>query len=97
MKATAAVLGAFNEPLSFQEFDVQPLAEGEVLVKILAAGVCGSDVHMHRGKDPRTPLPMILGHEGVWPATGREIAAWYLDNYYDRDLGAQKAFAEKWL
>ena len=65
MKATAAVLNAFHEPLDFQEFEVQPLAEGEVLVKILAAGVCGSDVHMHRGKDPRTPLPMILGHEGV--------------------------------
>jgi len=65
LKAKAAVLEKFNEPLMFREFDVQPLAEGEVLVKIAAAGVCGSDVHMWRGKDPRTPLPMILGHEGV--------------------------------
>jgi len=32
---------------------------------VLAAGVCGSDHHMWQGKDPRTPLPIILGHEGV--------------------------------
>jgi len=65
VKANAAVLEKFNEPLAFRTFEVSPLAEGEVLVKIAAAGVCGSDVHMWRGKDPRTPLPIILGHEGV--------------------------------
>jgi threonine dehydrogenase-like Zn-dependent dehydrogenase len=36
-----------------------------VLCRIKVAGVCGSDVHMWHGNDPRTPLPMILGHEGV--------------------------------
>jgi threonine dehydrogenase-like Zn-dependent dehydrogenase len=36
-----------------------------VLVEVSVAGVCGSDVHMWRGQDPRTPLPIILGHEGV--------------------------------
>jgi len=65
VKARAAVLERFNEPLALRDFEMQPLAEGEVLVKISAAGVCGSDVHMWRGKDPRTPLPMIPGHEGV--------------------------------
>lgn len=65
MKAKAAVLTAFEQPLEMTDFEVCPLAEGEVLVKITAAGVCGSDVHMWHGKDPRTPLPMILGHEGV--------------------------------
>jgi threonine dehydrogenase-like Zn-dependent dehydrogenase len=64
-KCKAAVLETFNEPLALREFDVAEPAEGEVLVKLLAAGVCGSDVHMWRGKDPRTPLPLILGHEGV--------------------------------
>jgi threonine dehydrogenase-like Zn-dependent dehydrogenase len=44
---------------------VPPLSEGQVLVKIAAAGVCGSDVHMWKGEDARTPLPIILGHEGV--------------------------------
>ncbi len=59
------VLEKFNTPLVMREFDIPSLSEGEVLVKILASGVCGSDVHMAKGEDPRTPLPIILGHEGV--------------------------------
>lgn len=70
MKSRAMVLEAFNQPLVMREFTVPLLAEGELLVKIEAAGVCGSDVHMQRGEDPRTPLPIILGHEGV----GRIVA-----------------------
>ncbi|MGI6368058.1 MAG: zinc-binding dehydrogenase [Anaerolineae bacterium] len=65
MKALAAVLQQFSAPLAMVEFDVPALQEGQVLVEVLAAGICGSDVHMWRGKDPRTPLPIILGHEGV--------------------------------
>ena len=59
------VLEAFNQPLVMREFEIPSLQEGEVLIKLEAAGVCGSDVHMLRGEDPRTPLPIILGHEGV--------------------------------
>jgi threonine dehydrogenase-like Zn-dependent dehydrogenase len=65
MKAKAMVLEAFNQPLAAREFAIGPLEDGQVLVKITAAGVCGSDVHMWKGEDPRTPLPIILGHEGV--------------------------------
>lgn len=65
MKTTAMVLTAFNQPLKQREFDIPALSEGQMLVKIDAAGVCGSDVHMWKGEDPRTPLPLILGHEGV--------------------------------
>lgn len=61
----AAVLEKFNEPLAIREFDKPLLGPGQALVRMLAAGVCGSDIHMWHGKDPRTPLPMILGHEGV--------------------------------
>ncbi|MDK2878234.1 MAG: hypothetical protein PWR06_950 [Thermoanaerobacteraceae bacterium] len=61
----AMVLEEFNKPLVLREFPEPDLKPGEVLVKIEAAGVCGSDVHMWRGNDPRTPLPIILGHEGV--------------------------------
>lgn len=64
-KCRAAVLEKFNEPLVMREFDVPEPAEGEVLIRVLASGVCGSDVHMWHGKDPRTPVPLILGHEGV--------------------------------
>jgi len=59
------VLEAFNQPLMMREFEIPALQDGEVLIRLEAAGVCGSDVHMLRGEDPRTPLPIILGHEGV--------------------------------
>lgn len=65
MKSKALVLEQFNQPLAEKAFTVLPLEPGQVLVRVKAAGVCGSDVHMWRGEDPRTPLPMILGHEGV--------------------------------
>ena len=65
MKTQAQVLSAFGEPLRLQTFDLPPLEEGEVLVRITYAGVCGSDLHMAAGEDPRTPLPIVLGHEGV--------------------------------
>ena len=65
MEAKVAVLEKFNEPLAIETFPLPELREGEILVKVEAAGVCGSDVHMWEGKDPRIRLPMILGHEGV--------------------------------
>lgn len=65
MKARAAVLEKFNESLILRTFPLPTLKEGEILVKVEAAGVCGSDVHMWEGRDPRIRLPMILGHEGV--------------------------------
>ncbi|MGQ9631442.1 MAG: zinc-binding dehydrogenase [bacterium] len=65
MKAKALVLEEFNKPLTVREFEVSPLSPGDMLVRVEASGVCGSDFHMLRGNDPRTPLPIILGHEGV--------------------------------
>jgi threonine dehydrogenase-like Zn-dependent dehydrogenase len=65
MEAKAMVLEKFHHPLVLKTFPLPALKEGEVLVKIEAAGVCGSDVHMWEGRDPRIRLPMILGHEGA--------------------------------
>lgn len=65
MEVRATVLRKFNEPLEIRCFPLPKLKEGEVLVKVTAAGVCGSDVHMWEGRDPRIQLPMIPGHEGV--------------------------------
>jgi len=65
LKGKAAVLEKFHEPLAIREYEVQPLKAGEVLVEVAGAGVCGSDVHMWEGRDPRTILPIIPGHEGV--------------------------------
>jgi len=65
MQAKAAVLQRFGEPLTIETLPVPALLAGQALVQVVAAGVCGSDVHMWAGRDPRTPLPIILGHEGV--------------------------------
>ncbi len=75
MKARAAVLAEFNRPLELREYDLTPLAPGEVLVRVAAAGICGSDVHIWRGQDPRTKLPLILGHEGIGRVAGLTGAA----------------------
>ena len=65
MESRAMVLEKFNQPLPMRAFPIPDPKKGEVLVKIEAAGVCGSDVHMWEGRDPRIRLPMIPGHEGV--------------------------------
>ncbi|MGQ9509332.1 MAG: zinc-binding dehydrogenase [Thermodesulfobacteriota bacterium] len=65
MEVKAAVLEKFNEPLVIRTFPLLQSQKGEILVKVEAAGVCGSDVHMREGRDPRIRLPIILGHEGV--------------------------------
>lgn len=61
----AAVLKEFKAPLEIVDFPKPQVGEGEVLIKMTAAGICGSDVHTWLGEDPRTPLPMIPGHEGI--------------------------------
>lgn len=55
----------FKMPFVLREFPLPEVKAGEVLARVIAAGVCGSDLHMHEGRDPRTPLPIIPGHEGV--------------------------------
>lgn len=60
MQARATALERFNQPLAMERFRIPGLKEGEVLVKTGAAGVCGSDVHMWEGRDPRIRLPLIL-------------------------------------
>jgi len=64
-KTKIAVLEEFKKPFRIMEIEIPELLPGQVLVRITSAGVCGSDVHMQEGKDPRVPLPIILGHEGV--------------------------------
>jgi len=64
MKTRAAVLQSPNTPIQIETLDLQPPGEGEVLVKVEAAGVCHSDWHLVTG-DTKHPLPAALGHEGA--------------------------------
>lgn len=65
MKSRSAVLEDFGKPLVIKYFDIPKPPQNGILVKMVASGICGSDLHIIEGKDPRVPLPIILGHEGV--------------------------------
>ena len=64
MKSRAAVAWAAGRPLSIEEVDVAAPKTGEVLVKIVATGVCHTDAFTLSGRDPEGLFPAILGHEG---------------------------------
>lgn len=62
----AAVVHAYGEPLTIEEVPVKAPGENEVLVKVMASGVCHTDLHAADGDWPvKPPLPLIPGHEGV--------------------------------
>ena len=62
----AAVVRAFGQPLTLEETPVPTPGPGEVLVKIMASGVCHTDLHAADGDWPVKPgLPFIPGHEGA--------------------------------
>ncbi len=72
MKIKAAVLQQMglaapyttSRPLSIETVDLAPPGAGEVLVKVVAAGLCHSDLSVINGDRPR-PMPMALGHEAA--------------------------------
>ncbi len=62
----AAVVKKFGEPLVVQEVPVPTPGPGQVLVEIIASGVCHTDLHAADGDWPVKPtLPFIPGHEGT--------------------------------
>ncbi|MBV8101155.1 MAG: alcohol dehydrogenase catalytic domain-containing protein, partial [Verrucomicrobia bacterium] len=68
MKSTmkAAVVREFGKPLAIEDVPIPQVGPGQVLVKVRACGVCGTDLHATCGDWPGRPvLPFIQGHEGV--------------------------------
>lgn len=63
-RALAAVLYESGKPLIVEEVEVTEPQAGEVMVRMKAAGVCHSDLHVMKGDLPM-PTPIILGHEGA--------------------------------
>ena len=74
----AARLHSIGAPLAVEEVPVPAPGPGEVLVRIRACGVCGSDVHMWRGAVPVRKTPIVLGHEiaGTVAALGPGCEGW---------------------
>ncbi|TVP15922.1 S-(hydroxymethyl)glutathione dehydrogenase/class III alcohol dehydrogenase [Shewanella sp. KCT] len=64
IKSKAAIAWGPGQPLSVEEVDVMYPKAGEVLVKIVATGVCHTDAFTLSGDDPEGVFPAILGHEG---------------------------------
>ena len=64
MKARAAVAWEAGKPLVVEEIDVTGPKAGEVLIRMVATGVCHTDAFTLSGDDPEGVFPSILGHEG---------------------------------
>lgn len=64
IKTRAAVAWSPGQPLKIEEVDLMPPQKGEVLVRIVATGVCHTDAFTLSGEDPEGIFPAILGHEG---------------------------------
>src|SRR5271170_1905764 len=75
MRMQAAVLERFGEPLVVQEVELTDPGPGEVLVRLVACGVCHTDLYTASGADPSGYAPCVLGHEGagVVEAVGRDV------------------------
>ena len=71
----AAVLHRVKD-LRVEDVDMPKIADDEVLIKVEAAGICGTDIHIYLG-EWRTSIPIILGHEfsGVIADIGRDVEA----------------------
>ncbi len=65
MKIRAAVLEEFAKPLVVQEVELAEPGPGEVLVRLVACGVCHTDMYTASGVDPSGYAPTVLGHEGA--------------------------------
>ena len=73
----ALVLEEYNK-LVYRDVDEPQPAAGEVLIRVKACGICGSDVHGLDGSTGRRQPPLIMGHEasGVIAKVGAEVTRW---------------------
>jgi len=73
----ALVLEEYNK-LVYKDVPVPEIAANEVLIKVMACGICGSDVHGLDGSTGRRIPPLIMGHEasGIIADMGRNVSGW---------------------
>jgi S-(hydroxymethyl)glutathione dehydrogenase/alcohol dehydrogenase len=73
MKTRAAVAWEAGKPLSIETIDLEGPKAGEVLVEVMATGICHTDAYTLSGLDSEGKFPAILGHEGA--GIVREVGA----------------------
>jgi S-(hydroxymethyl)glutathione dehydrogenase / alcohol dehydrogenase len=73
----AAVLEQFGSPLEVQKLELEEPHAGEVLVRLVACGVCHTDLYTASGADPSGYAPTVPGHEGagVVERVGENVAS----------------------
>ncbi len=73
MQSRAAVAWAAGQPLTIETVEIGGPKPGEVLVEVMATGICHTDAYTLSGADPEGLFPAILGHEGA--GIVREVGA----------------------
>ena len=73
MRVRAAVAWAAGKPLEVTQVEIEGPKAGEVLVEVMATGLCHTDLYTLSGADPEGLFPAILGHEGA--GVVREVGA----------------------
>lgn len=70
-----AVLENYLEPLILKEINIPKIGENDILMKVKACGICGTDVKIWSGKKSGIKLPLIMGHEaaGEIVEVGKEV------------------------
>jgi S-(hydroxymethyl)glutathione dehydrogenase/alcohol dehydrogenase len=77
IRVRAAVLRRMGEPMSVEDVFLDSPGQGEVRVRVAAAGVCHSDLHLAEGHLGPERVPIVLGHEGagVVEAVGPDVTS----------------------
>src|SRR5271167_380759 len=68
MKIRAAVARSPNAPLHMEQIDLESPRDNEVLIRLVAVGICHTDIAMRDQVFP-VPQPIVLGHEGAGVVT----------------------------
>ena len=90
MKTRAAVAFEAKKPLEIVELDLEGPKAGEVLVEIMATGICHTDAYTLDGFDSEGIFPSVLGHEGA----GADVAGAAVEVVVEREVvvGAAPGF-----
>ena len=83
MKMKAAVAWQAGKPLEIEDIDIAGPKAGEVLIKMVATGVCHTDAYTLSGEDPEGLFPAVLGHEGgaIVVETGAGVSSVSVDDH----------------
>jgi S-(hydroxymethyl)glutathione dehydrogenase / alcohol dehydrogenase len=73
MKSRAAVAWEAKKPLTIESIEIAGPKPGEVLIEVMATGVCHTDAYTLSGLDSEGKFPAVLGHEGAGMELSQEL------------------------